>query len=104
MGVSLAVFCNYVYNALIVYVTPLLMAWSTHGAFYIFGGLNVFCGLFVFVWVKETKGVPLEMVPALFSRAGIRPSQQQENHGMGKGQKQKSCDDQNANGTDDDPI
>jgi len=72
-AVSLAVFCNYMFNALIVYVTPLLMAWSTPGAFYIFGGLNVFCGLFVFIWVKETKGVPLEMVPALFTRGGIGP-------------------------------
>jgi len=69
-AVSLAVFSNYVINALVVYVTPLLMAWSTPGAFYIFGGLNFFCGLFVFIWVKETKGVPLEMVPALFTRGG----------------------------------
>ena len=66
-AVSLAVFSNYVMNALVVFVTPLLMAWSTPGAFYVFGGLDVFCGLFVFIWVKETKGVPLEMVPALFT-------------------------------------
>jgi len=72
-AVSLAVFCNYMFNALIVYVTPLFMAWSTPGAFYVFGGLNVFCGLFVLIWVKETKGVPLEMVPALFTRGGILP-------------------------------
>jgi len=70
---SLAVFCNYMINALIVYVTPLFMAWSTPGTFYVFGGLNVFCGLFVFLFVKETKGVPLEKVPALFTRGGIGP-------------------------------
>merc|ERR1712241_229897 len=72
-AVSLAVCCNYIVNALIVYVTPLFMAWSTPGAFYVFGGLNVLCGLFVFIWVKETKGVPLEMVPALFNRGSKGP-------------------------------
>jgi hypothetical protein len=42
-------------------------------SFLCFGALKVFCGLFVLIWVKETKGVPLEMVPALFTRGGIRP-------------------------------
>jgi len=70
-AVSLAVFINYMFNALIVYITPILMTWSTPGTFYIFGGLNVFCGLFVFIWIKETKGIPLEMIPALFTRGGV---------------------------------
>jgi len=85
-AVSLAVFCNYVYNALIVYVTPLLMAWSTPGAFYIFGGLNVLCGLFVFIWVKETKGVPLEMVPALFTRGLVDPCGGESAHAGANGE------------------
>merc|ERR1712217_186178 len=72
-AVSLAVFANYMFNALIVYITPLCMAWSTAGTFYLFGVSNVLCGLFVFVWVKETKGVPLENVPALFNRKGLDP-------------------------------
>merc|ERR1712039_797031 len=72
-AIALAVFVNYMFNALIVYVTPLFMSWSTPGTFYIFAGLNIFCGFFVFLFVKETKGVPLEMVPALFTRGGHAP-------------------------------
>jgi len=70
-AISLAVFVNYMFNAFVVYVTPLAMAWSTAGTFYLFGLSNVLCGLFVFIWVKETKGVPLENVPALFNRKGL---------------------------------
>jgi len=72
-AMALAVFVNYMFNAFIVYFTPIWMGWSTPGTFYIFAGLNIFCGLFVFFFVKETKGVPLEMVPALFTRGGHAP-------------------------------
>merc|ERR550525_1896007 len=65
-AVSLAVFLNYMFNSLIVYITPILMGWNTPGTFYVFGALNVACGLFVFTYVKETKGIPLDEVPALF--------------------------------------
>jgi len=65
-AVSLAVFLNYMFNSLIVYITPILMGWSTPGTFYVFGALNVACGLFVLTYVKETKGIPLDEVPALF--------------------------------------
>ena len=54
------------FNALIVSVTAMLMGWSTPGTFYAFGALNVGCGLFVLAYVKETKGIPLDEVPALF--------------------------------------
>jgi len=67
-AVSLAVFLNYLFNGLIVYITPILMGWSTPGTFYMFGALNVGCGLFVLAYVKETKGIPLDEVPALFQR------------------------------------
>jgi len=72
-AVSIAVFIGYVFNSLIVVVTPPLMSWNTPGTFYVFAGLNIFCGLFVFFFVKETKGVPLEQVPALFTRGGHAP-------------------------------
>merc|ERR1711920_438976 len=67
-AVSLAVFLNYLSNGLIVYITPMLMGWSTPGTFYVFGALNVGCGLSVLAYVKETKGIPLDEVPALFKR------------------------------------
>lgn len=69
-ALALCVFVNYMFNAFIVYFTPIWMAWSTPGTFYIFAGLNIYCGIFVFLFVKETKGVPLDFVPALFTRSG----------------------------------
>lgn len=72
-AISLAVFTNYMFNALIVMITPILMTWSTPGTFYFFAVLNLGCGLFVFLFIKETKGIPLEQIPALFTRGGDGP-------------------------------
>merc|ERR1712176_1357221 len=51
-AVSLAVFINYMFNSLIVYITPKLMSWSNYGTFYVFAALNVFCAGFVFFFIK----------------------------------------------------
>lgn len=67
-ALSVAVFVNYMFNALIVYITPLLMNWSIIGTFYVFAILNIGCGLFVWTFVRETKGIALELTPALFDR------------------------------------
>jgi len=67
-AVSLAVFVNYVNNGIIVAVTPLIMSWSVPGTMFFFGGLNILNGIFVSACIKETKGVPLESVPALFAK------------------------------------
>merc|ERR550525_1822696 len=78
-AVSLAVFLNYLFNGLIVYITPMLMDWSTMGTFYVFGALNVGCGLFVLAYVKETKGIPLDEVPALFFSRQREQNQKSKN-------------------------
>jgi len=78
-AVSLAVFLNYLFNGLIVYITPMLMDWSTVGTFYVFGALNVGCGLFVLAYVKETKGIPLDEVPALFFSRQREQNQKSKN-------------------------
>eukprot|EP00928_Gymnodinium_smaydae_P081155 TRINITY_DN64724_c0_g1_i1.p1 TRINITY_DN64724_c0_g1~~TRINITY_DN64724_c0_g1_i1.p1 ORF type:complete len:549 (+),score=77.50 TRINITY_DN64724_c0_g1_i1:64-1710(+) len=65
-AVALAVFVNYVNNAVVVMITPALMSWSAPGTMYFFGIANAFCALFVWSFIEETKGVPLEDVPALF--------------------------------------
>ena len=67
-AVSLAVGMNYVANAVIIYITPLLMKWSTPGTLLFFGALNVLNAIFVYFYIKETKGVPLEHIPDLFRR------------------------------------
>jgi len=65
-AVSLVVAVNYISNAVIIFITPYLMQWSVSGTLYFFGALNVLNAAFVYVYIKETKGVPLELVPDLF--------------------------------------
>jgi len=79
-AVSLAVFVNYVNNALVIMITPYLMGWSVPGTMYFFGVANVLCGLFVVAFIKETKGVPLEETPALFQRGGRRGSSEDDEY------------------------
>lgn len=48
-------------------LTPVLMSGLGAGTvFLIFGLLNITNAVFVMLGVKETKGVPLEDIPALF--------------------------------------
>ncbi|CAK8992003.1 unnamed protein product [Durusdinium trenchii] len=65
-AVSLAVGVNYLANAAIIYITPLLMEWSKSGTLLFFGILNMLNAFFVFTFIKETKGVHLEHIPELF--------------------------------------
>merc|ERR1712113_762130 len=64
---SLAVFLQYGSNAVLMVVVPNLMASvGSAGMFFFFAGFNLLNLLFVMTLVKETKGVPLEEIPALF--------------------------------------
>lgn len=47
-------------------VTPTMLQWSTPGTLFIFAALNMINIDFVWACIKETKGVPLEQIPALF--------------------------------------
>jgi sugar porter (SP) family MFS transporter len=78
-SVSLAVTLNYLANAAVVFGMPFLMDASVPVTFVFFGVLNILNFLYVMSAVKETKGVPLEAVPALFGKkkdgAGKRVSE-----------------------------
>jgi len=65
-SVSLAVGLNYIANAVVVFVVPDLMDVSIPATFSFFGVLNILNFLFVMFFVKETKGIPLELIPDLF--------------------------------------
>eukprot|EP00441_Pelagodinium_beii_P039245 CAMPEP_0197628950 /NCGR_PEP_ID=MMETSP1338-20131121/7021_1 /TAXON_ID=43686 ORGANISM="Pelagodinium beii, Strain RCC1491" /NCGR_SAMPLE_ID=MMETSP1338 /ASSEMBLY_ACC=CAM_ASM_000754 /LENGTH=510 /DNA_ID=CAMNT_0043199955 /DNA_START=44 /DNA_END=1576 /DNA_ORIENTATION=- len=65
-AVSLAVGMNYISNAVVIFITPYLMQWSVPGTLFFFGALNLLNAMFVYFYIKETKGVPLESIPDLF--------------------------------------
>jgi len=72
-AVSLATNANFVINFLITIITPPLLKASAGGTFVMYGLLNVANLIFVLVCVKETKGVPLEQVTALFGEGFTKP-------------------------------
>jgi len=71
-AVSFAVFNEFAANGLIVIITPLIMTASVPGTLFAFGALNMLNLVFVFFYIKETKGVPLSEVPRLFERPSTK--------------------------------
>eukprot|EP00931_Biecheleriopsis_adriatica_P095169 TRINITY_DN687_c0_g1_i6.p1 TRINITY_DN687_c0_g1~~TRINITY_DN687_c0_g1_i6.p1 ORF type:complete len:495 (-),score=98.96 TRINITY_DN687_c0_g1_i6:690-2174(-) len=65
-AMSLAVFFQYGINAVIAFITPGMLQWSGPGTLFVFAGLNILNFAFVWMCIKETKGVPLEEIPGLF--------------------------------------
>jgi len=74
MALSLSTFSGFAMNVFIGSITLPLMQWSNNGTFFIFGMLNVTNVIFVLACVKETKGVPLEDIPALFGGVDAKDS------------------------------
>lgn len=67
-AMSLAVFFQYAVNSVVYAISPILVQKSMRGTLYFFGSLCFMGLVFILACVKETKGVPLELVPQLFSR------------------------------------
>jgi hypothetical protein len=65
-AVSLSTFFVFAINFVVNMITPTLLDASAGWTFVFFGLLNVSNFVFVYVCIKETKGVPLEAIPALF--------------------------------------
>lgn len=58
---------QYVANTFICGITPLLVTFPSPVLFFVFGTFNIFILCIVLKCVKETKGVPIEEIPALFN-------------------------------------
>jgi hypothetical protein len=66
-AMNLAVFAQYTVNSTIYVISPILVMFSMRFTLCFFG-ISCLLGLvFICACVKETKGVPLEMVPQLFN-------------------------------------
>ena len=67
-AVSLAVFTQYGANAVLLYLVPIILgSLGIEGTMMFFGFFNLANFVFVLACVHETKGLPLEDVPALFT-------------------------------------
>lgn len=69
-ALALSTFCNFAANVVVSQIAMPMLHWSPYGTFLIFGALNVANVVFVLACVKETKGVPLEDIPALWDAHG----------------------------------
>lgn len=47
----------------------------TYGTFLFYGTMTLIGGIFVFLFVPETKGIPLEDIDILFESKGLAPQQ-----------------------------
>jgi len=76
-AMGLAVFFQYGVNTLVYFTSPIMIHWTIVGTMVIFGFCNLLGLVFVCLCVKETKGIPLEMVPDLFEgKATQSPAEQ----------------------------
>jgi len=73
-ALSLSTCSNFVANIIINQIAMPLLRWSPYGTFFIFGVLNLTNVVFVLACVKETKGVPLEDIPAMFGAVDSKDS------------------------------
>ena len=70
-AVSVSTLANWIMNVAIADMVPqMLVAMSASGLFFFFGCFGVVCGLFVYVFVPETKGKSLEEIDAMWSDSG----------------------------------
>ena len=59
---------NWMTNFLVALTTPILLAKSSYGAYFLFGGCSLFTAIVCFVFVPETKGRSLEEIEEAFRR------------------------------------
>ena len=70
---------NWVANFLVALTTPILLAKSSYGAYFLFGGCTLLTAIICFIFMPETKGRSLEEIEDAFQRktmmsGGLRKS------------------------------
>ena len=59
---------NWMTNFLVALTTPILLAKSSYGAYFLFGGCSLLTAIVCFAFVPETKGKSLEEIEEAFQR------------------------------------
>merc|ERR1712232_318274 len=73
-GMGLAVAVEYGGNVAMVAITPFLIHIGMIPSMLMFAILNLLIAVFCYFYVVETKGVPVELVPALFQGSSMENS------------------------------
>ncbi|KAI9658030.1 MAG: hypothetical protein M1821_002690 [Bathelium mastoideum] len=66
---NIATGLNFLANWIVSFVTPIFLARSTAGAYFLFGGTCSLSALVLFVYMPETKGQSLENIDGVFERS-----------------------------------
>ncbi|KAG2227453.1 hypothetical protein INT45_007478 [Circinella minor] len=69
-GTSLATATNYLMNFVIGEITPVMLDSISYGTYFFFFATNVVCGLIIYSFYPETKGLTLEEMEILFGEGG----------------------------------
>lgn len=70
-AISFSVFVQYMVNFVVFFVVPKMVLWNVSGTMYVFAACNFLNLVFVFTFIVETRGVPLEEVHTLFDKKSI---------------------------------
>ncbi|KAH9945390.1 general substrate transporter [Epithele typhae] len=76
-GVSIAASSNWMNNFIVGQVTPTMLTNITFGTFIFFGAFSFAGGIFVWLFVPETKGLTLEEMDEIFGSVGMAASEMQ---------------------------
>ncbi|KAL7316961.1 hypothetical protein PS15m_003377 [Mucor circinelloides] len=71
MALSITTAFNWAMNATIAKVTPIMITNITYGTYFFFGSMAVIMGVFVYVFLPETRGRSLEEMDELFNEGKI---------------------------------
>jgi MFS transporter, SP family, galactose:H+ symporter len=63
-GIMITTAGNWIFNAMLAFIFPSLLAWLGNDAFYLFVGACLLSFVFVYYFIPETKGVSLEHIEA----------------------------------------
>ena len=65
-------------NWLVVFATPVFLAHSAYGAYFLFGSLSCFTTVVLIIWMPETRGKSLEAIQETFLQSSSIKSKIQQ--------------------------
>lgn len=64
---------NWVVNWIIAFTTPIFLTHSSCGVYFLFGASCLLTSVVCFLWMPETRGLPLEEIDGIFDKREVLP-------------------------------